>query len=308
MRHRWIIGTLAVGTLAIACSLATNLDSLGPDGGSVSCGSGSVCRPAIPAGWVGPVTVRDGPEDQGCTAPFGVKALGTLQDGIDAGPGSCTCECKATIGACRYRVDIFDGGDCLGTPLVADASSITACVGNGVVPTFSVKYYDGGVGAAEAGCVPTTTRVGFPITSNAHHVCVGAFSAGGCASGSCMPSGTKACIAAEGDLACPDPFTQKQVFHRNWVDGITCAGCTCGSFDPNSCKSPPSIKITNAPCGSDAATVVATYTAVNGCITGTAQSGTGAINQPPNACNVAAAPARDGAVTATDPVTVCCQP
>ncbi len=293
---------------AVACSLATNLDSLGPDGGSAeACGTGNVCRPPVPTGWTGPVVLRDGIEDQGCTAPFGSKVLGTINDGLDAGAGSCTCECNATPGACRYRVDIYNTANCQGSPLVADAAAFNACFPNAVIPTFSVKYNDGGA-TAEAGCVPVTTRTGFAVNPTAHHLCLGAFPASGCSSGTCMPAATKACIAAEGDLACPAPFTSKQVLHKGWTDGITCSGCSCSAFDPNSCKSAPSIKITNAPCGSDASTVVATYTAVNGCVSGTAQADTGAINQPPNACSVATPATPDGSITPTGPVTVCCQP
>lgn len=295
-------------SMAVACSLAVDLDSLkGDASASGTCSGANACRPAVPSGWQGPVFVRDGKDDVGCAAPFGSKVLGTLLDDIDASPGGCKCDCTPKAGACEYWVNVYDSSTCSNAPLTAPFKSYNSCAPNAVTPTFGVRFYDGSVGP-NPGCNAKPERTGLSVAASESHLCLGAFPENGCANGVCMPATTKACIAAEGDLACPSQFTVKRLFHRNYVDGVTCGPCAC-TFDSNACKSPPSIRITNAPCGSDAAATVATYTAVNGCVGGMAEAGTGAISDLTlNGCTTTTPSVADGAVTTSDPVTLCCLP
>lgn len=308
MKQRWVVGAFILMSMGIACSLAVDLDPLKGDAGSGACEGANACRPAVPSGWQGPVFVRDGKEDVGCAAPFGSKVLGTLLDGVDASPGGCKCDCSPKPGSCQYRVDIFDSSTCSGSPITPTPfTSFNACAPNAVVPTFGVRYYDSGV-TTSAGCNANAVRTGSSVAATESHLCLGAFPQSGCASGVCMPASAKACVAAEGDLACPAPFTVKRLFHRNYVDGVTCSPCAC-TFDPNACKSPPAIRITNAPCGSDAATTVATFTANAGCVGGTAEAGTGAISELTlNGCTTTTPSVADGSITTSDPITLCCAP
>ena len=299
---RWVVGGGVLLFTAVACSLAVDLDSLKASS-ATSCGASEICRGAVPQGWQGPVTLVNGEESVGCAAPFGSKVIGTVLDALDGGAATCTCSCAALPASCLYRVNFYATADCMGNP--PDASTIGNTCAPNLVPNFSFKWLDGSAGP-EAGCTATTTPSKPPPTSTAKHLCLGAFPQNGCANGLCMPASATACIAREGELSCPAPFTQRTVVYKNIDDQRTCAGCGC-TFDPNSCKSPLVFRMTSGTCASDGGTL-ATYSSVAGCTSGVGEAGTSARGEIPNACIVTTQGTPSGTVKGADPVTVCCQP
>ncbi len=286
---------------AVACSLSTNLDPLK---GADSCGDGNVCRAAVPQGWQGPVTLVGGDESVGCAAPFGSKVIGTVLDQLDGGAAACTCTCAPTQGSCIYQTQFYNVADCVGSPLAPEAGIVNTCAPN-LFPTFSFRWLDGGVGP-DAGCTATAVPTTSPPTSTSKHLCLGAFPQSNCASGSCMPTSATACIASEGDLTCPAPFTKRSVLYKSIDDRRSCTGCACG-FNAAACKSPMVFRMTAGNCASDGGTI-ATFSAVAGCTSATIDAGTSARGEIPNACTVTAQGTPSGAVMGRDPVTVCCQP
>lgn len=49
------------------------------------------------------------------------------------------------------------------------------------------------------------------------------------------PMGFARCIFQDGDVACPAPWTRKQVFYEGFIDGRTCTPCGCGPSGGASC-------------------------------------------------------------------------
>jgi hypothetical protein len=301
---RWVVGSTVLLSSAIACSFVVDLDPL-KGSAAAACGSASTCRPPVPAGWQGPVFLREGNEGVGCVAPFGSKVLGTILDGVDAGPAACTCACATNPKSCLYRTDIYSTPNCAGSLAASNFPAVNGCLPSGAV--FSIRWLDAGTPLDAGGCTAAPIATTSTPTSTESHLCLGAFPTSGCTSGVCMPSASKSCIATEGDLPCPAPFSTRRIFERKLADGRTCSGCSC-AFDPNACKAIPTLRITKDVCAADAGTAT-TFANVGGCTSGTAEAGAGAFTDlPVNGCTVSAPSTPTGTVTASDPVTVCCVP
>ena len=212
-----------------------------------TCGdSGWACVPIAPPGWSGPFALYDGdpadaPACDGALSDSLLVANADLQAPTDALCDTCTCAAATgdlcgtvpvtayamsepgTCGGCSAQYFVEDGGcqqgvtacgQALGSIEIGEApASGGSCVPAQLVPELSELAWS----RAAIGCAPATTDVP------------------GCAAEeTCMPLAAApfeqelGCIAQDGDVACPDGWSDRRVFHRDADDQRGCNPCECG--------------------------------------------------------------------------------
>jgi hypothetical protein len=194
-----------------------------------------VCAPTAPAGWTGPVAMRDDltSASPACAGPYASQSFkGGRQ--INCPPhtcGACTCTNPGGVTCSTPTITGWDfnnpGCGAKGTAVKPDVC--TAVNGyfqaSGTMPVGSGTCT--GQRAADTLPAPSFIRTGL--------ACTGATAGGGCASGQCLPNPAapfegKLCIHRAGDLACPAGYTgNRRVYHQNINEGRTCSTCTCGA-------------------------------------------------------------------------------
>jgi hypothetical protein len=199
-----------------------------------------VCAPNAPAGWTGPVAVRDDvtSANPACAGPYlNNPWKGGRQVTCPAHTcGTCTCGAPPGVGCTTPTVTHWGQNDvtCTGKPITSfPAPGCQAVDGHfmtdGTTPTGPGSCT--GQRGPDNKPAPTFARTGL--------ACSGATAGGGCAGGQCLPvPGAplegKLCVYRAGDHPCPAGYTaNRRVYHQDITDGRTCTTCTCG---PPECK------------------------------------------------------------------------
>jgi hypothetical protein len=299
---------------------------------AASCGTGSLCVDAVPAGWSGPLVLSDQsggpptPTPPACPLSYSNDAFdGYLSP--TSPPAVCTCSCGPLSGlTCSGNIDLalFTDSACT-SPCSNDPlpyASGGSCVATGCAGASEIATEPPAQGGA---CTPNGTSMNPPNAwAETARACQPKSVGGGC-SGSqiCVPSppspfSSKLCIMQAGSVSCPaGSYSRQRVFYASTQDTRSCApACACAAP-------------TNATCTGGAASV---YTPVaggmSGCATatsvpvdgqchalggsifgGTLYAQATAPPSPPGGGSCAASsPQAAGMVTPSGPTTLCCEP
>jgi hypothetical protein len=195
-----------------------------------------VCVAAAPAGWTGPVAVRDdlSSTNPACSGPYLNNPFkGGRQVTCPAHTcGGCSCGSPPGINCSTPQITTWgmNGVDCSGKGSTPE--DVPACKPiQGYFLTTDTVASGSGTCAGSRG-PDTKPNPSFARTGLA---CSGATAGGGCGTGQCLPIPAaplegKLCIFHAGDLACPAGYTgSRRVYHQTITDGRTCSTCTCGA-------------------------------------------------------------------------------
>lgn len=274
-----------------------------PFQGAVSCGTQSYCRASAPSGWDGPGIVReDTPSVAPCGAPpFVIPSAKETRSGLAAEPTSCPCTCGPPSTECSYSVSVYGAAGCSGSVKRTLTLNTNGCDVN---TGFSESLTLSGTQTKAGSCVPDGGSVKPAATWNFRgHFCSGSFYAGSCSGGNvCVEGNAKVCIARSGDVPCPGaPYTERQVMYANVEDTRGCSACTCGA--PIGACTLPTLQnhanLANNACINPGGLLKANDA---GCYDGIQWYKPG----PAGACPpIPGTPT--GALTATEPTTICCE-
>ena len=245
------LGLLAVGMFACGLSIVGSPadGELSPDGSASAGGDGSTadknasppsnsndastdaetstpgCNPdacALPSA-SGFALVLFGAANQSCPASF--TASDVIENPV-AGAGACACgDCSATIDCNSGSLATsFDNGngDCNQTGPALDAN-------NGMCRNLmNSRWSENGAVAPPAAVVGTCSAPGLAsrpaVTTTAKRVCTPEASA--CAGLACAPpTGMAACLAHDGDVACPPTAPNKHAVGADFT--LQCGACGC---------------------------------------------------------------------------------
>ena len=244
-------GTSA-GTTASATDGSGSQSGMPADDGSdesgeaADCGAGpgSLCQPAPPEGWSGPVLAVTGPGSAGAPACPGTtsQVLSAYAD-LSADPASCNCACETTSDGCG-TVDIVLDLDAAGTGCNQSGNGQGFQVTSGTceAPPFAIDstvpipMYAALLGVGETpGCQPQESfALPEPIWNTALAGCEPDAPAGDCDDeATCLPApdpgqSIAACIHRDGDMTCPlVGYTERFTFFRSINDARACDRCSC---------------------------------------------------------------------------------
>jgi hypothetical protein len=274
------------------------------------------CLPPAPSGWTGPSAVYDGPNSTkpaACPATYTEKEIEVFQ-GIDAGAAQCSCGAATFTSFCSAVFAAFPNATCAGigtenlafTTAADGTRTCQAIVGGGAThieistPELTLgtcsfappttKLPDAGFAAAELSC-------GLPQNAAcaADSVCVA----------TPVPDApfTRLCIHQDGDVSCPSAdYAQRFVSYKSISDSRSCTACVGTVADAGLCgtsvgvASAPATCMTTAPSGDP----------LNTCVLGAEGAGAGGNIAPTGLNCLRDGGAPSGSVTATAPVTFCC--
>jgi hypothetical protein len=267
------------------------------------CPPDSVCVPAIPTAWLGPVAFTvDALGTPSCAGAYPLE-VEQLHAVIEEDASTCGCSCDGPLPGCTGSIVTYgdvgcEGDASMGVP--ADPGECTGIVG--ADPSIGVLSVGGVVQACEA---LGTEEIGAWSWANDVAVCAPAEPPSACGDGVCAPLGEPSfrqlCIYREGDHPCPDEegYGERQVFHADVDDTRACTECACTIAAPN-CAPQLWLSDDIAACGTPDGPFMM------GCV-GIGPSHIAAYWEPldPGGCS----PERsvlEGAVTPTGTATVCC--
>jgi len=282
---------------------AAKLDAAPLD--AASCGSNAVCVPALPDGW----TWATYSEDARPACATGYATPADVQEGIDAGPASCSCTCSVNQPSCT-------GGNVTitaGTNNTCDNATNQTDTSAANCHTLTQFTTSGGSSAAATGPAPsggtcmttpsvTTPPVGF---DHAGRTCALAGDAGAsCGAGAvCLPNPAPfaSCVSQAGTQSCPSGFPVQHVVGTSVDDTRGCTACGC-SLDAGTCGGTLTL-YTNTGCSMGAQTV-----AVDGTCHGVGSHTFKSYEYAPttNATCTVTSGSADGGVAFTDATTICC--
>lgn len=220
------------------------------------CGSEGQCLAAVPAGWQGPVAARlDSHGEDPCTGGYD-QLVQTIHAGLIAPPPVCECSCDPSgVASCATyaRVHRYGGNACSGSDT---ANNVTATCNAAIDMAAGGDYMVEPVQVVGVTCEPQQSETIEPARFDRHHELCAVAEAVSCGdAGQCapaLPSGAELCIFAEGDLACPEGWTDHRVLEFTDIDDPrgcgtckclphegTCSGHTVYLFGPNDCGGSP---------------------------------------------------------------------
>lgn len=226
-------------------------------GERVTCDGPRVCVGNVPAGWNGPVALkqlgdREIPDCGG--DDYTQLQVDNAYTGLTGEPATCECDCVGDGlecgGSARIRLSsalasgslclnpgsLFQGTVSAGVPEVfgGDNTVIWSPEFPGTPHRATIDQVDI---TPEGQCTPDTTgssTAPAAVWANRTIAC-GTFDVeGGCDEGeSCVPTPTGAlddgvCVWATGDLECPAAYPEHQLFHQEFSDTRDCSDCMCG--------------------------------------------------------------------------------
>jgi hypothetical protein len=234
---------------------ATGDDDPTTDSGPAACDG--TCVPDVPAGWEGPVVVREGAgAPPACPGEFPALVHDELHTGLQAGAASCDCECGDVVGATCGAATLQQAGNMCIVFLPDPQEWVlnpSSCAFVNIGPDeYSVIAPPLGTGGAS--CSPQTTEnIPTPTWSDSVRSC--AVPAGdACDGGTCAPSPTgefdALCIWIEGDAACPaGAYSEVRHAYGDYSDDRDCTACSCGT-PTGECAG--EVVFTDVSCGGDA--------------------------------------------------------
>ncbi len=238
------------------------------------CAPDAECVDPIPVGWgtLGHVALFQGVEGSNPACPAAMPDTAfTGTNALSASPAICSaCTCGAPSGqSCALATDLDSNVaglqpiqvknlpcgqnatalSVLTVPAGWDGSCFQAenlaagqtCAGAdcNASATSSLPSVSGG-SCTPGGGVPTLPAPTWAIEGKA---CRAASSpATGCDAGKqcrprpAAPFAPHVCVSKPGDLACPDPYSDKHLFYTDFTDTRACTACTCGGANGGSCQ------------------------------------------------------------------------
>jgi hypothetical protein len=322
----------AVGADAVAEADAPSetggpCDVANPDCSNPSCAPQFQCVPAVPSGWIGPVSLfeQTGPGHPAPMAPAcpADSYPDDLYDG-HANPvfgGTCACACGTSTAACSGpTVDVFQSTSCDTTTLCISVPNVLgcarACASSGALSALvsaapapsggscppsvqnNIQPWNGTTDWATTGRLCGTSRVLRQGECTADQVCA--------ASPPPAPFDPSVCIYQVGALSCPADYPRQLIFYGHGIDSRACTS-SCGCASPtgvvcsldsvmvsssSSCSSPASLSTTTGQCNTNLSATGRFVTA--------AVSASGGQCAPTGTASVA------GTVVPDTPTTVCC--
>lgn len=285
--------------------------------GEVSCGGGtSLCLPAPPMGWDGPVALITNPASDPmpeCTAGYGTFVQESF-DLLVGGAHDCDCSCDPDTGA-------PDDAACVVTLRRDNQAGCNGIDGNYPIGTScsqsptsaSGAYWRADATPPEGTCSAMPSEmIATPQFTTRLTVCASEYLASeGCEQDSVCapipvaPFETTTCIFATGDMECPADlgYDTRLLRYGGFEDTRDCSACTCalegecvGSirlFSTSACSDlPVASAVVNGNCGQ-----------VNFAIESAQRSDPFTVDAQ---CNPSGGDPI-GAATETDPVTLCCR-
>jgi hypothetical protein len=290
----------------------TDAGGAGGSGGTplVTCATNRVCVPLAPVGWSGPFAMTDGTGTPACSGEWDTSGVSGAEL-IDAPDAECMCSCAAPVGEqCGSAMYAWSSmADCPGPPM---ASLADGCYTAFSPPPISIQSIVFAPQAPAPGsCTATESETLPAVDSNDRQICTGAQDVEGCPGGeACMPIPgdgleRRYCISADGEPACPDSvFPERYVLFGGLDDTRACGDCSCGASADGSCDAVGEIFALNNCTSDPKATALSDGNCVN-----FPNPGVGALQITTTLVPGACPPILDGpggAVTGSDPVTVCC--
>jgi hypothetical protein len=206
------------------------------------------CIPAPPGTWTGPVQLFWGAttEIPPCDGLFDGVAYEGHHD-LECPEVSCSgCTCEVSGAVCQPpQVEWFSepGGCADGNPsTIEDAPIAPSC--KSAPPSTAVRAF--ARNAIGGSCTPQGGEYSAdPLRWNgAVRACAASSTVvGGCASTAlCAPWPQSdflpsLCFFMEGDLGCPENYTERHVAYGHATDSRECTTCSCGDFQGNPCNS-----------------------------------------------------------------------
>lgn len=269
------------------------------------------CRPVAPEGWSGPLSVL---ESSAGAPPSCAGSVAVFEGGREPrASGGCTpCTCGAPVATCAATVALYGNPSCASscgswTAAPGQCTSISYCSPNGGAKLTQTL--------ADGGCAPDG---GLPAPWTWRQQAVGCAAAsveeGRCGSGqACSPAvvGARVCIARAGDDPCPaGPYQSRVVYYASAEDDRACAPCACDPPSGVTCADGGVALYTSSACSGNGQELSGA-----GCENVVVARAAGSLRllTPPIATGGSCAPrggepVDGGAVTPSEPTTVCCLP
>lgn len=300
---------------------ATATDATTPSPPPIACAGGGSCVPPAPGGWTGPVVVAEASgAAPACPTAMPQKAFEHHKNIVaQAAPCTCSCDLKGEKCVGNASFSSYGSVDCSvnscggSEPITVGECSPFITVNCGAGPDKTVGWKTStnltAQGRCDAALDPTPppaatwekTVVGCGSLSLSQGTCA----AGNvCAPGGDAPFGTRHCIFATGDQACPaGPYTTKSLVYDAFDDTRSCGACSCTGPTGLSCASSIAF-YSGAGC-----TSLKGSSTLPGCVAKPITSGYFRVsaNAVGGTCTPSA-PAPTGAATPKSPTTVCCIP
>ncbi len=289
--------------------------SAGGGAGGGGGGAGCECVPEAPEGWSGPLSRSNGD----CAEPYPDELVSGLSD-MAAEAAMCSCACGTTGAACSpgsAQIAATDGALCDGACSAALSVGADGCAaaplsrppGCVTIATPVLSASNVLAGSWSGSCEVLASEPRLPgVTGSPSSICLGDVERGACEKDLvCAPqiqrSGDQLCIARAGDEPCPvGEYSARTLIHTSQVDDRGCAACSCGD---GSCQGFVQL-FTNADCSGTALVEKATGDA--GCTSLGASLELSASYQVTDLSCQPSAPRATGALTPTEPYTLCCLP
>jgi hypothetical protein len=271
--------------------------------GPLSCGTSSVCVPALPSGWAW--AVYDPDSRPACATGYATPT--DVEEGIDASAATCGCGCTTTNPSCGGNATITAGTNVgcnnvtnQADPTNANCNALTNFATNNGSIAVTAPTPTGGSCTA----VPSQTKGAVGYAHQGRTCAYSGTPSGGCASGSvCVPDPAPftACVSQAGSNACPTGFPTQHLVGSQIADTRGCSPCGC-TFDAGTCGGSATF-YQNGGCNFGAQVVPA-----NGVCTAVGNHTWRSFTYAPTltASCTGSAVSADGGVAFTDLTTVCC--
>ncbi len=300
------VALLLVAAATSRCALVSGLDGLdvASDAGATADASddskdaptGCVCAP-IPPGWTS-IRFASGTN---VACPTGETSVDLLLDPLQAtASGACTCTCTPVVDCSSPNFDIYV------SPICGNYDGPLKPVTNGTCQPMTLGLVgDDGARAVPINATCTASPAPFSAASTgAGRRCTPPPSS--CGAGSACataPAPFAACIAQDGDVACPTGWEKKTAAAKSVTDGRTCTGCGCSVPNGPACSYDVKSYKNNA-----CTTLVSTTTVAMGntCTPWTTDSFYTATAKVTATCTPKSGTAA-GATTVTGLETICCK-
>ena len=193
------------------------------------------CVPAPPAGWSGPVALREAPSVDSpveCDNPWPAPNL-LAHEGLEAGSASCSCACSAPEGVVCDPVAVHHGAAGCGPSFNPPGLEAGQCVPLG---TWVDEFIQIGSPQIQGGTCMAEPAFDIPSPSWATTLtgCSAPLEQRDCeVSELCAPALTSTfpslCVYQSGiEAECPAGFDDRRVVFESFTDDRACGSCTCG--------------------------------------------------------------------------------
>jgi hypothetical protein len=275
-----------------------------PQSASCPTDAGACSAPDVPAGWAPVAFAAD--RKLPCPNDYGT-AVDVVADPV-VGTNACSCSCTKTQDPdCQTGTSYWSG---VGSACTGFSPYPLMFSGGKCRPTGgTVDDYDKATSIAPTGgtCTVASVPNSAAITGTPARVCAANATCAPATCGGFAPAGFAACIASDGDVACPtsSPFSVKHDVAQN--PAIQCSDCGSACTFEGSCTNPQMTFYSNQTC----TTLIVAIPADSTCdVTGHTNAAIGGITYTATASftGCTATGTSTGTLDKTGVRTVCCRP